>query len=121
MNKQEREKLHQKYGEHCAYCGNLIEYHEMHADHLVPIWRNGLPTGSKREIGTDDISNRMPSCARCNRWKSTHTIEEFRWEISQQLIRVRRDSASYRMAFDYGMITENSNNVIFYFERHEKN
>jgi len=92
----------------------------MQVDHIEPHWHNGTEEDCERwnvKKGEHQESNFNPSCARCNRWKSTWTVEQFRREIGLQLKRLKRDSASYRMAFDYGMIKENTEQIKFWFER----
>jgi hypothetical protein len=67
--------------------------------------------------GVDSIENYNPACPRCNRWKSTFDLETFRKEIGEQLNRLYRYNNNYRIAFDYGMITENKEPIKFYFEK----
>jgi hypothetical protein len=71
----------------------------------------------KRSRGEHNTDNFNPSCARCNRWKSTFTIEQFRNEIYLQISRLNRYSNNYRMALDYGLIEETKIPVKFYFEK----
>jgi hypothetical protein len=58
-----------------------------------------------------------PSCPRCNRWKSTWNIEQFREEIGLQVERLNKYSPSYRISKDYGLIEEKNITVKFYFEK----
>lgn len=39
MNKKTRLKVYEKYGGHCAYCGEAIEFKEMQVDHIKPLCR----------------------------------------------------------------------------------
>lgn len=103
----ERSKVFDKYESHCAYCGQRIAFDKFQVDHLKPKMRGG----------TDDISNLMPACARCNRWKATYSIEEFREEIALQVERLRRRVAGFRLAEDFGLIDTFSVPVKFWFER----
>jgi hypothetical protein len=115
-----REQVYEKCGGHCGYCGCEITYKQMQVDHIKPLYRNDDVKTLEVwgvERGTDDFDNLMPTCARCNRWKSTFSLEMFREEISKQLERVNRDSAGYRLAKDFGLIEENKINVVFYFEK----
>jgi hypothetical protein len=64
----------------------------------------------------DKETIKMPACARCNRWKSVHSLEQFRAEIGAQVARVRRDSAGFRLAEDFGLIIEASHPIYFFFE-----
>lgn len=115
-----RQRVYDKYDGHCAYCGTEITLKQMQVDHIQAKWN----TWSDAEInrrpgfvrGSDEESNLNPSCARCNKWKATFSVEQFRKEIELQRQRLRRDSSAYRMSLDYNLITERDNSVIFYFE-----
>lgn len=99
--------------------GKDITLKQMQVDHKEPLFRNYTDTQLewyKRDRGTDDIDNLLPSCARCNRWKSTYTIEEFRQEISKEIQRLNDYNNNYRMAKDYNLIQETNEPVIFYYE-----
>jgi 5-methylcytosine-specific restriction endonuclease McrA len=118
-NKQNRQLLHQKYGGRCAYCGVSIQLETMQADHIVPLRRNdtdgqletwGVPRGS------DDLSNFNPACARCNKWKGTFGVEEFKSHIEASLTRLARDAPNFKLAKDYGLLVVNKVKVQFYFE-----
>lgn len=93
----------------------------MQVDHIKPLYRNDKVTTLEVwgvERGTDDFENLMPSCVRCNRWKSTFNLEMFRKEIGLQIERLNNYSNNYRMAKDFGLIEETDTSVIFYFEKH---
>jgi hypothetical protein len=92
----------------------------MQVDHVKPLYRNDDDTilqGWGVERGTDDIDNLLPSCARCNRWKSTFTLESFRKIVKTSLVRLERDTPNYNLARDFGLISENNIDVLFYFEK----
>ena len=115
-----RQEVHDKYDGHCAYCGKEITLKQMQVDHKEPIFRNSTDKELiwyKRDRGTHDMDNLMPSCARCNRWKSTYTIEQFRNEIQLQIQRLNSYNNNYRMAKDYNLIQETNEPVVFYYER----
>ena len=123
IKKDIRERVWNKYQKRCAYCGTELEYKQMQVDHIEAHWYSGTEEDCKRwgvTKGEHKESNFNPSCARCNRWKGTFTIEAFRNEISLQLVRLKRDSSNYRMALDYGMITEINKPIEFWFERWQK-
>ncbi len=123
MKKDIRVKVWNKYDCKCAYCGKDLEYKQMQVDHIVPVYRGTSDEGMqamKANRGSEDIENYNPSCARCNRWKSTLTVEKFRKEIEKQTARLQRDSSNYRMAIDFGIIKETESKVEFYFEHHDK-
>ena len=109
LTKKVRQDVYDKYDGHCAYCGKPIEYKDMQVDHLVSVYAHG---------GTDDIDNLMPSCRACNYYKSTYPLEDFRKLLSTVVERLDRDF-TYRIAKSYGIITENDNPIVFYFERVE--
>lgn len=116
--KKHRQEVFDKYGGKCAYCGCELQK-GWHIDHIEPIYRTWEDKhiewyGVKR--GEDGIENYNPSCARCNRWKGTWSIEQFRGQISLQIERLKRDSPQFRLALDYGIIKETKTEVKFYFE-----
>ena len=115
-----RQEVYNKCDGHCAYCGKDITLKQMQVDHKEPLFRNCTDKELewyKRTRGTDEMDNLLPSCARCNRWKSTYTIEEFREEISLQIQRLNNYSSNYRMVKDYNLIQETNNTVVFYYEK----
>ena len=119
FSKETRIAVWGKYDKHCAYCGKEIEYKQMQIDHIEPLFRNYKDKEleyMKRSRGEHNTDNFNPSCARCNRWKSTYTLEQFKKEISLQIDRLNRDSNNYRMAIDFGLIQETKVPVKFYFE-----
>lgn len=119
LTKQQRQSIEEKYGGKCAYCGCELP-ERWQVDHIKPIYRGYTDEDIKKYIkkprGTDTIENYNPSCARCNRWKSTFSIEQFRKEISMQIDRMKRDSSQFRLSLDYGIIKETKTEVKFYFE-----
>jgi hypothetical protein len=100
----DREAIRAMFGGRCAYCGKLLGA-KWHADHV----------DSKRR-GGDPVGPLYPACPRCNLHKGVWTIEEWRGEIAAQVKRLRRDSAAFRLAEDYGQVYETRSDVIFYFE-----
>jgi len=106
-----REHVYQKCGGRCAYCGRNLG-NRWHVDHVEPLHRGNPSMG-----GSDTLDNCLPACARCNLWKKTFSIEQFRNEISKQVERVRRYSPGFRLAEDFGLIKEINKKVVFYFEQ----
>ena len=119
MTKNERQIVFDKYGGKCAYCGCELQK-GWHIDHIQPAFHNWSDEDVKRHLkqerGLNIIENYNPACPRCNRWKGTWSIEQFRNEISLQLERLERDSAQFRMARDYGLIKTSEIEVRFYYE-----
>lgn len=106
-----RRKIYEKYGGKCAYCGQAIEFRDMQVDHVIP-----------RHIGgTDDEKNYYPACKTCNHYKSTLTVEKFRRELGLLKKRLKEKVFIYRLAVRYGLISENDNEVKFYFEKVQEN
>ena len=119
MAKIDRQKVHDKCNGHCGYCGKEITLKQMQVDHIQAHWHNMSEEVAKRSgitKGTHDLDNLMPTCARCNKWKATWTVEQFRKEISLQVKRLNEYSSGYRLAKDFDLIDENQNEVVFYFE-----
>ena len=113
IKKDVRVAVHNKYNEHCAYCGGDLEYNKMQVDHFIP----------KRKFGFDDQSvdffrNLMPSCRSCNHYKRARDIETFR----RLLLRLPDKLASQslvKVAGDYGIISVKVWDGVFYYERME--
>ena len=119
MNKKTRDLIKSKYNNRCAYCGCELKK-GWHVDHIEPAFHNwsdeDVNRFLKKDRGQNTIENYNPACPRCNRWKGTWSIEQFRNEISLQLERLERDSAPFRMARDYGLIKTSEIEVKFYYE-----
>lgn len=120
LKKEIRIAVWEKYDKHCAYCGTDIEYKQMQVDHIEAHWHTYteeqcVKYGLKK--GSNEIENLNPACVRCNRWKSTMSIETFRKEIQEQLTRLKKYNNNYRMALDFGMIVEDNKPILFYFEK----
>lgn len=68
-----RNKIYQKYGYRCAYCGRGIKKNEFTVDHIIP----------KRLGGKDNIENLHPCCPPCNKMKSCLSLNDFREALKQ--------------------------------------
>lgn len=64
----------------------------------------------------NSIDNLMPSCRQCNYYKSTSTIEQFRANLQDMLMRNVRRPFDYRLALKYGLVKEDIKPIKFYFE-----
>ena len=106
FTKAERERVYQKCGGRCAYCGCPITFGEMQADHMVPL----------RKGGSDTPDNLLPACRSCNHYKHTLTVEEFRAYVSGIPARLQRDSIPYQVGVRFGLIRSEAE-VGFYFEK----
>lgn len=115
-----RQQVYDKYDGHCAYCGVEITLKKMQVDHIEPHWHTFTEQEAIRsniKKGSHDIDNLNPSCARCNKWKSTYTLEQFRKVVESSLDRLERDTPNFRLARDYGLIELKNKPVIFFFEK----
>ena len=115
----DRQLVYQKCNGRCAYCGVEIDIKQMQVDHIQPHWHTITEQESKKyniTKGSHDIENLNPSCSRCNKWKSTYSLEVFRNVIETSLMRLERDTPNFRLARDYGLLTETPKQIKFYFE-----
>jgi hypothetical protein len=116
----DRQEVYNKCSGHCAYCGIEITFKQMQVDHIKPLYRNDKVETLEVwgvERGTDEMDNLNPSCSRCNKWKSTFSLEMFRTIVENSIDRMERDTPNFRLACDYGLIEVKQNPVVFYFER----
>ena len=109
-----RQQVFDKYGGCCAYCGCDLG-NKMQVDHIKPVQR-GMLGAKERLKDAETLDQLNPSCGRCNRYKSTLTLERFRLEISKQVERARKKSWNFRIAEDYGLVEPTDKPVQFYFE-----
>ena len=116
-----RIRVHNKYYEHCAYCGEYLPFDKMQVDHFIPK-RRGIKTEHHSDfgkpIGDDSYGNLMPSCRSCNISKSDWLIDEWR-EILNDRTRQLSKQATYRIAKRYGLVVETNNKVVFHFETYD--
>ena len=114
MNRQE---VYDKFDGHCAYCGESISIKKFQVDHIVSKARHAfIIANDGYEFGLNDIGNLNPACRKCNNYKSTMNIEEFRAELSKQVKRLLDLSPQFNRALRYGQIEITGNPVVFYFE-----
>jgi 5-methylcytosine-specific restriction endonuclease McrA len=113
-----RQLVHEKYNGHCAYCGCEISFKEMQVDHVVSKFHFKFKIAKKyTNVDLNDMENLRPSCRVCNKWKSSHSLEQFRKEIGEQLNRLNEYNANFRFAKKYGLVEETPHPIIFYFEK----
>lgn len=106
MTKQLRQKVYEKYGGHCSYCGHEISINEMQVDHIKP----------QRLGGTDDFENLNPACRLCNHYKRAEPLESWRNFFLGGIIKRLRNVYIFKVAERYGMIEVKGWNKTFYFE-----
>lgn len=109
-----RERIKAKFGGRCAYCGKKLGQ-TFHVDHVKPVWRGRMP----EEWQDHSENNLFPACPRCNRRKSVLDLEDFRTEMGKQVDRLRRDSAAFRLAEDFGLVKATGVQVRFWFEEYQ--
>ena len=115
MKKSDRILVHNKYGKCCAYCGKHLEYKDMQVDHLIP--RLG---GMRPDSLVEVFSNWMPSCRRCNHYKHSFSLNDFRRLLRTLPKRIDKIYIA-KVAQDYGIIQDAVPwDGIFYFEKFEK-
>jgi hypothetical protein len=114
----DRIRLRDMFDGKCAYCGKPLGK-IFHADHVAPIYRGWANVSRPKHAGIDCSENLFPACPRCNIRKATFSVEGFRYEISMQAKRLRRDSAAFNLAVDFGIISETGKPVEFWFEKYE--
>lgn len=115
-----RQEVYDKYDGHCAYCGEEITIKQMQVDHIEPHWHTLTEQQAIRAKivkGSHDMDNLNPSCARCNKWKSTYDLETFRKVVQTSIMRLERDTPNFRLARDYGLLEVKDKPVVFYFEK----
>lgn len=106
LTKAERREIYDKCHGYCAYCGQPLEYKDMQADHVIPLY-NG---------GRDELDNMLPACRSCNHYKATLSLESFRKMVDRIPSTLYRDNATYRIGLRFGKVTENRWKTVFYFE-----
>jgi 5-methylcytosine-specific restriction endonuclease McrA len=76
-NKELRQKVLEKTGGHCFYCGKEIKDNpgKLHVDHFVPL----------RAGGKNIFSNFVPACPGCNTRKNGKTINEWRDSLRKKI------------------------------------
>lgn len=110
-----RERVYQKYGGHCAYCGSSILYQNMQVDHYLPQCKEKFYLKRcKKDVHGEE--NLMPACRRCNHYKRARTVKQFR-ELLKTLH--ERVAAIYilKVAIDYGIAEIKPFDGKFYFEK----
>jgi len=105
-----RDKIFNKYGGKCAYCGtDLIK--GWHIDHINP----------KINGGGNELENLNPSCKECNNYKCHSDLELFRSYAKQmfneKLEYLFKSKTKMQIGINLGVITIQKWDGIFYFEK----
>lgn len=130
MKKSDRQKIFDKYGGRCAYCGCELTK-GWHVDEIEPIRRNWEYVKDANGYDTKKrytdclhperlhIGNQNPACASCNINKHSESLEQFRKNIAAYMKHLNEISTQYKIAKRYGLIEETNKPVTFYFEEVE--
>jgi len=105
ISKTTRQKVLDKYDGHCAYCGKILDLKTLRVDHLHPRYLGG----------EDSFENYMPACYKCNFYKSTFSLDDFREQLMTLHERISQPFIA-RLGLDYGIIEIKPFNGKFYFE-----
>lgn len=113
--KETRQKVFDKTGGHCWYCGGktCLVYDPAHPrqamtlDHIVP----------RISGGTNRFGNLVPACHRCNGSKNNSTIEQFRYLIMMRLAGIPRSTMKHYANCEASDILPPLRRYTFYFER----
>lgn len=125
MNK-ERQLVFDKFGGKCAYCGCELTK-SFHVDHVEPMMRgkqligysvfDQKPVYGDRTKHENNVTeNMMPSCASCNLYKSTYSLEQFREQVGLLTSRLNKRFPQYKIVKRFGLVVETNIPVNFYFE-----
>lgn len=113
----DRELILNKSNGKCWYCGINLIGTKWQADHFHPIIRYGDGRCAYPQL--DAIDNIVPSCAPCNNYKSSSSIEVFRRNITEQERLTLKASTGLRMLNRLGRVTFSQEPVTFWFEENE--
>lgn len=119
----QRSKIKAMYSHRCAYCGEQLA-DKWHADHVVPVRRETVYRRGIGHVATgvmqtqhDHIDNLKPSCVPCNINKHDCTLEQWRKQLQNNCKQLRKYSGNYKHALRFGLVKEQPQVVVFYFER----
>lgn len=114
LTKAQREKLKNKFGGNCAYCGDQLG-DKWHADHIEAIRRNG--DGTCENPQNNRLDNFNPACAPCNINKKSLSLEAWRRQIKNYENSLIKFHNIFNHAKRFGLVVFTDQPVIFYFER----
>lgn len=129
MKVSDRQRIFNKYGGKCSYCGCDLAK-GWHVDELEPCRRRYTEeyddnTGKwfRRLNGYDhperlNIDNQMPACASCNINKHSMSLEDFRKLIAGFKKHLNEVNTQYKISKRFGLVYETDKPVIFYFEKY---
>ena len=116
MNKKTREAVYQKYDGHCAYCGKEIEYKAMQVDHMYSKAYGESYARMVGKVELESMENYMPTCRRCNNYKSNLSLPGWR-AFMERLHERAVTQTSIKVGVDFGIVTVKPFDGKFYFEK----
>ena len=126
LTKAQREQLKNKFGGHCAYCGDQLG-DKWHADHIEAVKRDIIHVGGGKLVSgemtrphLDTIENMNPACVPCNLNKSSMSIEGWRGVLGGYRKALIRDSHTFRHSLRFGLVEFTDKPVVFFFETYQQ-
>ena len=116
LNKKTREAIYKKYNGHCAYCGKEIEYKDMQVDHMYSKSSGESYAKIVGKVELESMENYMPTCRRCNNYKSNLSLPEWR-KFMERLHERAMAQTSIKVGVDFGIILVGKFDGKFYFEK----
>lgn len=117
MNKK-RLEIWNKSGGKCWYCGCELGEKGWHIDHFHPVVRGVLGDSSKMTYPElDTIDNLVPSCAPCNNFKHSMSIEGYRSMCKEQFINIPKYTTGARQLERLGLLDFAPKEVEFWYEK----
>lgn len=119
MNKK-RQTIWNKSGGKCWYCGCELGEKGWHADHFHPIIRNYWKNdGSSVYPELDTIDNLVPSCAPCNNFKHSLSIDNYRSLCTDQFENIPKYTTGARQLQRLGLLDFTPKPVVFWYEQQD--
>ena len=110
LTKSQRKKVFNRFRGFCSYCGRKIEFEEFQVDHLIPVSK------FSNKHDAQFWENLMPSCWRCNSYKSANKLEVYRRRLMEIQERIQNDYL-VKVAMDFGVVKFKPFDGVFYFEK----
>lgn len=115
LTKAVRERVFNRFGGRCAYCGNPMEYKSMQVDHYLPQCKERFYANRfKKDVHAE--ANLMPACRRCNHYKRARTPKQFR-DLMATLHERIESLYIMKVAIDFGIAVVRPFDGRFYFEK----
>ena len=125
ISKKKRHLVYEKCRGHCAYCGREITLKQMQVDHIAPQcfteWEsNPTVDGQPTTKDPDRMDNLLPSCYRCNHYKRSYSLEQYRGMVATVHERIAKIYI-VQVAMDYKILTMDEMlwDGKFYFEKQQ--